>query len=225
MTSVQSFFCITLLSLFTTQASASLMVFDDHSAFQTAVSGGTGVTLDFEPGIDPFDYFTLEYEDDYGSSSGAIDSGFDTTSGSNYLGVDIGFGFLSGGDFTLSFNQTWQAIGMYLIASDELFDDDVTLTAGAGSISNVATTTSTLNDGGKTTFVGIVDTDGFTTAQLFTYLDSVNGQGAFEFNIDDIQLVNFAQASVFEPSMLSLYALLGLLTLRLGRNKTSRPEQ
>ena len=216
MSSIKSFLHIMLFCLFSSPAFASLMVFDDHNSFQTAVSGGTGVTLYFEPGVNPFDYFTLDYEDDFGPSSGEIDSGFDTTSGTHYLGLDIGFGFLSGGDFTLNFNQTWQAIGLFLIASDVLFDDDITLTAGAGSISNVASTTSVLSDGGQATFVGILDSDGFTTSQLFTYLDAFTGQGVFEFTIDDIQLVNFTQ-TVPEPWTLPLFALTALITLRLGR--------
>ena len=214
-----STFYTLLFCLFSSHSFASLMVFDDHAAFQGAVSAGSGITLDFEPGVNPFDYFSLDYQDDYGPSTGVIDSGFNTTSGTSYLGLDIGLGFLAGADFTLSFNQVWHAIGFYLIASDELWDADVTLMAGAGSVSNLASTTTTLSEGGQATFVGIVDSNGFNSAQLFTYLDAFVGQGVFEFNIDDLQLVSFAGPNVPVPAppALALLVLAALMTLRLGR--------
>jgi hypothetical protein len=212
-----------LFMLVSTPSFASLVTYTDHGAFQAAVAGGVTTTLDFEPSVNPFDYFTLAYEDVYGLSSGVVDSTHDTTSGDNYLSVDSGFRFLSGGDFTLNFNQTWQAIGFYLIASNELWaDDDAVLSAGANSVSNALSPASTLADDSLVYFLGLTDTNGFTSASLVTYLDATNGQGVFAFIIDDIQLVSFAQAPapVPEPTSLALMAIGIVMSLRLkGRRK------
>jgi hypothetical protein len=222
MTSIKASLSAMLFMLVSTPSFASLVTYTDHGAFQAAVAGGVTTTLDFEPSVNPFDYFTLAYEDDYGSSTGAIDSTYDTTSGDNYLSLGDGLGFLAGGDFTLTFNQTWQAIGLYLISSDELLDFDAVLTAGANSVSNALSPASTLADGGLVYFLGLTDTDGFTSASLVTYLDAINGQGVFEFGIDDIQLVSIAQAPapVPEPTSLALMAIGMVMSLRLkGRRK------
>jgi hypothetical protein len=206
-----------LFLVFSTHSFASIVTYTDQNAFQAAVAGGVTTTLDFEPSADPFDYFTLAYEDDYGPSTGAIDSTYDTTSGDNYLSLGDGAGFWAGSDFTLTFNQTWQAIGLYLISSDELWDEDAILSAGAHSVSNAGSPASTLADGSFVYFLGLTDTNGFTSASLATYLDPENGQGTFAFGIDDIQLVSFAQAPapVPEPTSLALLAIGVLMSLRL----------
>lgn len=222
MTSIKASLSAMLFMLVSTPSFASLVTYTDHGAFQAAVAGGVTTTLDFEPSVNPFDYFTLAYEDDDGSSTGAIDSTYDTTSGDNYLSLGDGLGFLAGGDFTLTFNQTWQAIGLYLVSSDELWDLDAVLIAGANSVSNAGSPASTLADGGFVYFLGLTDTNGFTSASLVTYLDATNGQGVFEFGIDDIQLVSMAQAPapVPEPTSLALMAIGIVMSLRLkGRRK------
>jgi hypothetical protein len=222
MTSIKASLSAMLFMLISTPSFASLVTYTDHGAFQAAVAGGVTTTLDFEPSVNPFDYFTLAYEDDDGSSTGAIDSTYDTTSGDNYLSLGDGLGFLAGGDFTLTFNQTWQAIGLYLVSSDELWDLDAVLIAGANSVSNAGSPASTLADGGFVYFLGLTDTNGFTSASLVTYLDATNGQGVFEFGIDDIQLVSMAQAPapVPEPTSLALMAIGIVMSLRLkGRRK------
>jgi hypothetical protein len=106
MTSIKASLSAMLFMLVSTPSFASLVTYTDHDAFQAAVAGGVTTTLDFEPSADPFDYFTLDYKDDYGSSTGAIDSTYDTTSGDNYLSLGGGAGFWAGVDFTLTFNQS-----------------------------------------------------------------------------------------------------------------------
>ena len=222
MSSIKPTLSAMLFMLVSAPSFASLVTYTDHDAFQAAVAGGVTTTLDFESSVNPFDDFTLVYEDVYGLSSGVVDSTHDTTSGDNYLSVDSGFRFLSGGDFTLAFNQTWQAIGFYLIASNELLADDAVLSAGANSVSNALSPASTLADDSLVYFLGLTDTNGFTSASLVTYLDATNGQGAFAFIIDDIQLVSMAQAPapVPEPTSLALMAIGIVMSLRLkGRRK------
>ena len=222
MSSIKPTLSAMLFMLVSAPSFASLVTYTDHDAFQAAVAGGVTTTLDFESSVNPFDDFTLVYEDVYGLSSGVVDSTHDTTSGDNYLSVDSGFRFLSGGDFTLAFNQTWQAIGFYLIASNELWADDAVLSAGANSVSNALSPASTLADDSLVYFLGLTDTNGFTSASLVTYLDATNGQGAFAFIIDDIQLVSMAQAPapVPEPTSLALMAIGIVMSLRLkGRRK------
>jgi hypothetical protein len=223
MTSIKASLSAMLFMLVSTPSFASLVTYTDQNAFQAAVAGGVTTTLDFEPSVNPFDYFTLAYEDDYGPSTGAIDSTYDTTSGDNYLSLGDGLGFLAGGDFTLTFNQTWQAIGLYLISSEELWDFDAELTAGANSVSNAGSPASTLADGGFVYFLGLTDTNGFTSASLVTYLDAITGQGVFEFGIDDIQLVSIAQAPapVPEPTSLALLAMGLLMSLGLKGRRIS----
>jgi hypothetical protein len=223
MTSIKASLSAMLFMLVSTPSFASLVTYTDQNAFQAAVAGGVTTTLDFEPSVNPFDYFTLAYEDDYGPSTGAIDSTYDTTSGDNYLSLGDGLGFLAGGDFTLTFNQTWQAIGLYLISSEELWDLDAELTAGANSVSNALSPASTLADGGFVYFLGLTDTNGFTSASLVTYLDAITGQGVFEFGIDDIQLVSIAQAPALvpEPTSLALLAMGLLMSLGLKGRRIS----
>jgi hypothetical protein len=223
MTSIKASLSAMLFMLVSTPSFASLVTYTDQNAFQAAVAGGVTTTLDFEPSVNPFDDFTLVYEDVYGLSSGVVDSTHDTTSGDNYLSVDSGFRFLSGGDFTLDFNQTWQAIGFYLIASNELWPDDAVLSAGANSVSNALSPASTLADGSLVYFLGLTDTNGFTSASLVTYLDATNGEGAFAFIIDDIQLVSIAQAPapVPEPTSLALLAMGLLMSLGLKGRRIS----
>jgi hypothetical protein len=232
MTSIKPTLSAMLFMLVSAPSFASLVTYTDHDAFQAAVAGGVTTTLDFEPSADPltdpFDYFTLAYDDDYGPSTGAIDSTYDTTSGDNYLSLGDGLGFLAGGDFTLTFNQTWQAIGLYLISSEELWDLDAELIAGANSVSNALSPASTLADGGFVYFLGLTDTNGFTSASLVTYLDAITGQGVFEFGIDDIQLVSMAQAPapVPEPTSLALLAMGLVMSLGLkGRRISTHTHQ
>jgi hypothetical protein len=223
MTSIKPTLSAMLFMLVSAPSFASLVTYTDHGAFQAAVSGGVTTTLDFESSVNPFDDFTLVYEDVYGLSSGVVDSTHDTTSGDNYLSVDSGFRFLSGGDFTLAFNQTWQAIGFYLIASNELWADDAVLSAGANGVSNALSPASTLADDSLVYFLGLTDTNGFTSASLVTYLDATNGQGAFAFIIDDIQLVSMAQAPapVPEPTSLALMAIGIIMSLGLKGRRIS----
>jgi hypothetical protein len=215
MTSITSPLSAILILLCSAPSFATLMTFTDQSAFQTAVANDDTTTIDFESQAHPFDDFTLAYEDIYDPSSGVVDSTHDTTSGDNYLSVESEYRFLSGGDFTLTFNQTWQAIGFHLIASNGLWPDDAVLSAGAGSVVNALSPAITLGNGDFAYFFGLIDTDGFTSASLATYLDPDTGQGVFAFIIDDIQLVSAAQAtnSVPAPSTLALLAMGVLMSL------------
>ena len=111
-----------------------------------------------------------------------VSDAFDTTSPPNYLGTDDAGVFQDGDDFDLSFVPV-NAIGMFFITADEMFDDDITLSAAGTSVGlSVADAGSDVGDGGIPYFLGIIDdTNPFTTASITTI-----GGGFFLYNVDDI---------------------------------------
>ena len=128
---------------------------------------------------------------------------FDTTSGANFLGTDDA-DILQGGDAIDLGLGAVNAIGMYFISSDVLFDADIELTAsGATASLDVSEIQLTLADGSNVFFLGIIDTmDTFSTASITS-----SCAGCYLFNIDDI-----VTTQVPEPSMLLLF-LTGLFPL------------
>ena len=168
-------------------ADASTMTFTDEAAFLSALPGPAS-TLDFDSlsagtviasgrsvgGI------TFTY--DFGGVQMLATDVFDTTSAPNFLGTDDGDLFQDGDDLRLGFARV-QAIGVFFITADELFDDDVTLTAAGATASLVAADVQqTLLDGSQVFFLGIVDdTNSFTSAGVGTI-----GGGFFVYNVDDV---------------------------------------
>ena len=146
-----------------------------------------------------------------------VSSGFDTTSGVNYLGIDDGGGevFLSGDAFTMSFGATINAVGLFVIGSPgDVLGGDFELTAGAGSVFNAGTPEATLGDGGEVFFLGLIDTVGFTSAMLESF-DPLQ-EGLFEFNVDDI----VTAAAVPEPGTMALFGL-GVLGMAVARRRAN----
>ena len=117
-----------------------------------------------------------------------VDDVFDTTSPDNYIGLDNTEGaFIYGDSFALNFDQTINAIGLYVIAEPEsVLENDFELITSAGSAFNSDTPDASLSDG-DAFFIGLIETDpgaGFTSATLSATLDPalVN----YVFNVDDI---------------------------------------
>jgi hypothetical protein len=216
MTSIKSLSAM-LFMLVSTPSFADLSTYTEHDAFQAAVARGVTTPLAFKASVEPFDYFTVTYNEVHGSSTGVVDSMYNATTGDNYLAADSGAGFLSGADFILPLKQTWQAIGLYLISSDELFELDAVHNAGASNVSNAASTASTLTDDGLVSFWGLTDINCFTSASLVTYLNEIVVLGAFEFVLDDIKPDSIAQATapVLKPTPLALLAIGILMSLCL----------
>jgi hypothetical protein len=182
-----------------------------------AISGlGTVSTRDFE---DPSSMAGITFTNSSGLDI-IVSTGFPTTSGTNYLGVDDGKDevFLPPDDqWDMSFATDLKAIGMYFISSDLLFDDDVRLVTAAGTVSISETEYSALNGGGYVYFLGLVS-DGlpFSEAQV-RYGAGV--QDFFVYNVDDITTVTDAATPVPEPSSM-LLATTGLAALWARRRST-----
>jgi len=183
-------------------ANAVVMAFTDQSAFLAALPG-TANTLDFDSQAagtviadgDSVDGITFNYDlfDLFGVSlvvtdgaqfgGGSFGGPFLTTSGSNFLGTDDADLLQAGDGFTLDFAPV-NAIGMSFITADPIFDGDITLSAGGGSVSLVAAEVGAdLGDGGLPFFLGLIDTENtFGSASI----DTLDCGGCFIYNVDDI---------------------------------------
>jgi hypothetical protein len=188
-----------ILALVGSVANAALVTYTNQATFIAALPG-TATTLDFESVTAPFiinsgdtlDGITFTYNFGPGKPvdmqvSSSTDTGYATTSGTNFLGTTDADIFLDDDDFTMDFAAA-SAIGLYIITAETpnftLFDDDIQLTAGGGkALLDVDALQSTLSDGSLVYFLGLIDTGGsFATASLLTH----NSSEGFLYNIDDI---------------------------------------
>jgi len=193
-------------------ANAALVTYTDQASFLAALPSPAS-TLDFDSlaagatiaNGDTVEGITFNYN--FGGVQMQVSTGFETTSSPNFLGTDDADIFQDGDDFDLSFAPV-NAIGMFFITADEMFDDDITLTAGGTSAGlSAADAGANLGDGGIPYFLGIIDdTNPFTTANISTI-----GGGFFLYNVDDI-----TTAVVPLPGALWLFGsgLIGLLAYR-----------
>lgn len=208
--------------ILSSSALALPMTFTDRASFLAALPGPASV-LNFDD-VDaqtqiaentPFAGIT--FTSNLSSPGLIVSDNFDTTSPLNYLGVDDGFSneFLSGDELTFSFANSVQAFGFSIIGSpDDVFAADFQLTASGSSVFNLGTPEQTLRDGGNVFFLGIIDTAGFSNAQLFSFGDPTDP--FFGFNIDDITTVAVPVPATF--------ALLGLGVLAIfGQKRLSDP--
>ena len=217
--------CVFALSLLACPA-ASATPFTDPVAFTSAISGLTGIVSTFDFETSPAGTIIPN-----GSSIGGItftssigldlivSAGFATTSGSNYLGVDDGGDevFLPPTDlWEMSFGAPLNAIGLYLITSpDGLLAGDVRLETAAGVVVNAGTENSTLSDGGRVYFLGLVSGGpAFSNVQVRYGVGVVDN---FVYNVDDITTV--AATAVAEPSSMWL-ASTGFAALWARRRST-----
>lgn len=211
-------------------AQAAPNSFTDRAAYDAAVGGLANVsttTLDFDS-LTAGDLIVsgatlggIAFTYSFGGPSLQVTNGAATTSGSNFLGTNDGGMLQDGDDISLGFAAR-NAVGLYVMSRDTLFDNDFRLAAGTFSAGlSTAKLQRTLADGTSVYFLGIVDSMAtFTSASLTTSHDGAVGY--FLWNADDIVT---ALAPVPEPETWAmLLAGLGLLGLRLSRrNRVSRP--
>jgi hypothetical protein len=129
------------------------------------------------------------------------------------LGIDDGDAFQDGDDFNLSFVAS-NAIGMYFISGDEMWNEDITLSVGSYAVDLNTGISVDLGDDYYAYFLGIIDPDTtFMTADIIT---STGVNGVFLYTVDDITLASSGASSVPEPTTLILLGsgLLGLAGAR-----------
>lgn len=220
-------------ALWTENAYAIPETFTDQASFQAAVAAlPNQQTLDFEAlssgsllssgdsvGGITFNYaitgLTMQIRNDY-----------DSTSASNYLGLNSNDGlFVSGDTYSMVFNHPINALGLYVISADIINDGDFKLVVNPGSAANSDTPDVTLSDGGAGYFIGILDSSQtFTSADLLS-LDP-DHTGLFTFNVDDISMASARSGSesVPEPSTLFLFGsgVSGFLFFRSLKKESCR---
>jgi hypothetical protein len=219
--------CAGTIALTSPVSNATLVTYTDQATFMAALPGAA-TTQNFESVTAPFVINSgdtlggITFNYDFGPGqpvdmqvSSSTDTGYATTSGTNFLGTDDADIFLDDDDFTMDFAAT-SAIGLYIITAETpnftLFDDDIQLTAGGSTaFLNVGALQSTLSDGSLVYFIGLIDTSGsFTTATL----DTPNSSEGFLYNIDDI-----TTSAVPLPGAFWLFGsgLAGLIAVRRRR--------
>jgi hypothetical protein len=137
-----------------------------------------------------------------------IDNFYDTTSGDNYLGTTDGSGAFRGGDtFTVTFDQTLRAVGLYVISADLILANDFTLaTNGGQSASNSATADVSLLDG-DAYFIGLIEDDFSLGFDSITFSST---EEEYLFNVDDITIAPVplpAAAWLFGGGLLGLVGI------------------
>lgn len=199
-----------------TSTQAATTNYYSEADFLSALAG-TGITHNFDSSTagttiadgDTVDGATFSYTlTAPGNPSILIDNSFATTSPSNYLGTDDGSdAFASGDAFTITFDQTMRAIGLYVISDVEFFEiADFKITTSSGqSVDNIDTAGLLLSDG--VSFAHYLDLveDDFT--QGFNSITLSSFDAGFLFNVDDITV-----APVPSPAAVWLFGS-GLLCL------------
>lgn len=214
---VAVFSLLSLLSL-SGQADAATSIFTDSASFFSALPGPS-FTQDYEgisAGTEIPDGATIDgisYSSNVDGGSLFISNISDTTSGNNSLSGDGSF-FLSGNELSFGFSSLTQAIGLFIIDDVEpgsILENDIQLIAGGLSVFNLATPERILADRSNVFFLGLIDTDGFDSAQLISFGDP--DDPFFIFNVDDVTTVAL-NSQVPEPSS---YLLLSLGLFMLGK--------
>ncbi|MES2130165.1 MAG: PEP-CTERM sorting domain-containing protein [Pseudomonadota bacterium] len=148
-----------------------------------------------------------------GPSTLQVADSFGTTSGSHYLGLDNpDTAFYLGDSFTINFNRSVHAAGLYLIAGGDTQAGDLAMSVPGHTVFNAATPDALVSDG-NAYYLGLVDSGaGFSSVTVY----GVPSAGAFlAFTADDIT------SAVPEPASAWLL-LAGLATLLPLQRRRSR---
>lgn len=152
-----------------------------------------------------------------GPSTLKVSDLFTTTSGRQYLGLDNSdTAFYLGDSFTIDFDRSVHAVGLYLVAGADALAGDMSLSVGGVSVFNSAVADHLLPDGSRAFYLGLVESEiglGFTSATV----QMVFTPDAFlAVTADDITSAVIGTAPVPEPGTWALMAggLAALAALR-----------
>jgi PEP-CTERM motif len=223
---------IALLLSFTLLAStsrATTTAFDDKTSFDAAAAGLSGSqTVDFDSVASGTIFASgsgtggLSFDYAIADQSIEVSSTFGTTSGSNYLGLDNpDTAFYLGDSFTIQFNRTVHAVGLYLITGSDAQAGDLELATSGGSVFNSSSFVPVSD--GQAYYLGLIESDpalGFTSA---TVTGITSGDAFLAFSADDITSAGGVAVVpvVPEPASAALLfaglALMGVFTRRRMR--------
>ena len=192
--------------------------YTDSSSFRAALPG-PATTLDFEstaagtliPSGTSLDGITFTY----GLSPEMLNvtDAFDTTSGTNALGLTGGDEALLDGD-VVSFGVATpvKAFGLFVITSDPTLAGEIQLVTPVGTVLGSATEETRLGDGGIVYFLGLISDTPFSSATLESAND---GEINFAYNVDDVTMA--APEPGTPVSLAAAAALLALTAIRWRR--------
>jgi len=217
-----------MLGMWAGVSEATLTSFTSKSGFDAAIAGlSASQTVDFEavatgtlfPTGTGTGGLTFTYAI-AGPSTLQVSSMFGTTSGANYLGLDNpDTAFYLGDSFTIDFNRTVHAVGLYVIAGSDAQAGDMQLSVAGGAVTNSAVADTLVSDG-QAFYLGLVESDpglGFTSAVVTGVISTPNAFLAF--TVDDITSATRGTEAVPEPgTWVLLLTGLGLVSA-LARNR------
>lgn len=176
-------------------ANASTMTFTDSASFFAALPGPSS-TQDFE-GIPAFTVIpdgssidNITYRSNILTGDLTVNNFVSTTSGQHYLGSAIERPFFSGDELSFNFSAPVQAFGLFVTGradQDRIVGNDLQLAGGGVSVFNANSAERALVGDREAFFMGLINPDGFTEAQLISFGDPANP--FFSFNVDDLTTV------------------------------------
>jgi hypothetical protein len=205
-------------------AQASVSTYQSLSSFQagTASQGGAHL-VDFETPATSLGTaaFTVSGAVGAGTSLSVSSSGLWTSSGAHFLGVidPNNFDqFFNGDSITFSFAKPVNGFGLYVVTVGDTQAGDLTLSAGAHSVSNgVQSQAITDGHGNYAYFLGLSASTPAAGFSSFTLSSST--EGLYLFEVDDVRYSSLS--AVPEPQGLAL-ALVGLSLLSRSALRRSR---
>ena len=184
---------------------SSTLTFDSTANGAIVSSGDSleGITFFYNIGQPPIDMM--------------VTNDFLTTSGSNYLGLDDPGNynlFIAGDTFSMTFDNPTNALGMYFVSGDPLFDNDIELVTDIGSAFTSSVVDISLADGGIAYYVGLISDTAFSSASIQF---AAVAEGTFLYNVDDITT---SVSAVPIPGSIWLFGsgLISLVALNKRRN-------